>query len=431
MINVYSNSLILSITEGSTYIYEFIPSNSSLNSGLSNFIFESHIKDLNPSLNASNFYYLLTFQRDYWKAIDYWKNAIKWVNINKSTYITINKSEYDPLESGVVVGRRVYVVIKVVSVGVDSVVVNVTLSVVDGYARFGLRFSPLPVTDTGWSLKNEYYTSYFNHLNMSKLLTIDKNNHNTKDTTQSNLGEWPFWLKNTKNKYETILYNLDDYLFFPGFDLNFSGEARVIFLNTSRQSFSDFSIGNVRIKSADQIYSNKWLLPSEMKILNVTSEEKGHIIDSIENLYNSSEMKTVLNSSVIPLNIQYENNSIILFKDIISTSVDLSNKPWIYIKDAAMERSNYDKHHQMINIIRGIEYNRLKYFTAGFPNLKNVSYERNSGLLLYITVKINQLGSLDSIFPSVIVRAFGIVGFELTKYQEISMRLISIIKTSY
>ncbi|MGC9068937.1 MAG: hypothetical protein ACP5GU_09070 [Thermoprotei archaeon] len=50
--------------------------------------------------------------------------------------------------------------------------------------------------------------------------------------------------------------------------------------------------------------------------------------------------------------------------------------------------------------------------------------KRSNKLLLYITVKTDFLGSLDSILPSVIVRAFGLVGFEITRYSEVSMKLV-------
>ncbi|MGC8949613.1 MAG: hypothetical protein ACP5OK_09800, partial [Thermoprotei archaeon] len=100
---------------------------------------------------------------------------------------------------------------------------------------------------------------------------------------------------------------------------------------------------------------DNWFLPLEEKILNVTSEEKDYIINSIKNLYDTSEAKVSL-SSIIPLTMEYRNNSIILFKDIIPKFVNLTSKPWIYIKDAGTIKSNYDSQHQIIYITRGIEY---------------------------------------------------------------------------
>ncbi len=420
---MYLNTFTLKITEGSMYVYEILSNNSSLDNNLSNFIFEIHIKSLNPFLNASNFNYLMTVQKDYWKAVNSWNNAIRWSFVNGSTYITIGKSEYDLSEAGIVVCKRIYVVVRVSKVESDRMIVNVTLSMNGGYARFGLRFSPLPVTDSGWSVENGSYISHFNFLNMSKTLIINKNNHNTKDLTGFNLGEWPFWLKNTKSKYEAILYGLDDHSLFLDSNLTFSGKARIMLLNMSKSSPSKFLINNINIKSEDQIYSDNWFLPLEEKILNVTSEEKDYIINSIKNLYDTSEAKVSL-SSIIPLTMEYRNNSIILFKDIIPKFVNLTSKPWIYIKDAGTIKSNYDSQHQIIYITRGIEYDKLKYFTVGFPDLKNISYERSNKLLLYITVKTDFLGSLDSILPSVIVRAFGLVGFEITRYSEVSMKLV-------
>jgi len=57
-------------------------------------------------------------------------------------------------------------------------------------------------------------------------------------------------------------------------------------------------------------------------------------------------------------------------------------------------------------------------------NLKAVSYDKNSGVLLYITTSSeNSLASIYDIFPSVIMRAFNIIGFESSKYTEISLVL--------
>ncbi len=85
--------------------------------------------------------------------------------------------------------------------------------------------------------------------------------------------------------------------------------------------------------------------------------------------------------------------------------------------------------HQEITVVHGIEYDGAKYaIFGGSSGLKCVSYERNSGLLLYISVSNGDpFGVLNYIIPSVIARTFGIVGFEITKYSELSMKLVNYI----
>lgn len=419
---VYSNGS-LRIAEGSTYVYEIMP-NSNSSSGLSNFIFESHVKRINSHLNPNNYNYLVTVQKDYWKAV------------KEEKYKGFRISEYNSSETGNIVSEHMYIIIKIDSIKNDMLV-NVTLSFKKGYARFGLGFGLLPVTDTGWRLENESYISYFNVLNMSRILIVNRTNNNVQDEHNINLGEWPFWL-NTKNKYDLISYSFDDTAIIlnatgtimvgslKNASLSDYGVANMMFINASMSAPSGFSVGKIYISPEDQIYNNKWLLSDETIILNVTPEEKTHIMNLIKEFYNSSAAKEVLESSIFPLTMEYKNNSIIIDKDILPSLIDLNDKPWIYIKNA-ITSSYMLAAHQVINVKRGIEYDGSRYIIlGGFPGLKSLSYERTSGLLLYINVgNKDPFGSLSYIIPSVLTRAFGIVGFEITRYFELSMRLIN------
>ncbi|MGC8949533.1 MAG: hypothetical protein ACP5OK_09390 [Thermoprotei archaeon] len=428
VVGIYTMSYIylngsLRIIEGSTYVYEIIP-NSNLSSGLSNFIFGSHVKQLNSCLDPNNYNYFVTVQKDYWKAV------------KEEKYKGFRVSGYNSSESGNIVSEYMYIIIKIDSIKND-ILANVTLSFREGYARFGLGFGLLPVTDTGWKLENGSYVSYFNVLNMSRILIINRINNNVQDKHNTNLGEWPFWL-NTKNKYNLISYSFDDTAIIlnatgamivgslKNASLSNYGVANVIFVNSSISAPSGFSVGKIYISPEDQIYNNKWLLNDETIILNVTSEEKTHIMNLIKEFYNSSTAKEVLEFSIFPLTMEYRNNSIIIFNDILPNLIELNDKPWIYIKNV-ITSSRMLASHQVIDIKRGIEYNGSRYIVlGGFPGLNSVSYERTSGLLLYINVSNNDpFGSLNYIIPSVLTRAFGLVGFEITKYFELSMRLIN------
>ncbi|MGC8948419.1 MAG: hypothetical protein ACP5OK_03680 [Thermoprotei archaeon] len=413
----YVNRSTLKIAEGSMYVYEIIPYKLSSNN-LCKLVFESNIRKLNPELDVNKINYIITVQKDYEKAVG-----------NRTLYIYGS----DFSKSGIIASKDMYIIIKIDSVRSYSITVNVTLSMKDGYARFGTEYYPLPVTDTGWSLENGSYVSYFNSLNMSKLLVIDKSDHDVKDLAGYGLGEWPFWLKSVKGMYTAVLYGLDDMVNIEGFNVTkpLSGEARIIVLNMSSSAPMIFSVNNIHIKSDEQIYNNKKFLGSEMRILNVTSDEKEYAVSFLKKLddlckQNSGckEMKTY---AVFPSTLLYNNNTL-----IIKTSFDMTifnDKPWIFINDAASLSKVRDLpnigYHEVIEVMHGVEYKEHIYITNGFPDLESVSYDKNSMVLLYITVvnENNILGMLDAVLPSVIVKAFNII-FKSTKYSELSMRLI-------
>jgi len=411
----------IKIVEGSVYVYEIMPDNESLSNILSKSFFESHVKDLNSYLDVNEVNYIITVQKDYWKAVS-------------SKIISINGS--DPLETGMIACKNIYIIIKVDTIERDNIIVNITLSMRKGYAHFGIKYDPLPITDTGWYLKNEFYVSYFNSLNMSKLLIIDRRNHDVKDLMGFGLGEWPFWLKDIKTNYDAVLYGLDDTAFIEGFNVTkpLSGDARIIVLNMTSSAPTIFSINNIHINPENQIYTNKGLLGSEIRILNVTFDEKEQIMDLLRKLDTTCLQNTgcreIAMHTVFPGIIMYDNNSIII-KHGLPNIMNFNDKPWTYINDAAILAREYPilnmGYHKIITIMHGIEYKGSRYITIGFPDLEAVSYDKNSKLLLYISVKNknNIFGMLNTILPSVIVRAFGIAGFELTRYSELSMKLVN------
>lgn len=421
----------LKISEDSTYVYEILPKDLTSNDSLSSFLFGSHVKDLNSHLNANDVNYFITVHADYWDVINRYKAGVRWIWVNGSWHTMIDGVKYDSSRTGFIASKFMYIVIKIDSIKNDGIMVNVILSMKDGYAKFGLNFSPLPLTDTGWSLWNGSYVSSFSYLNMSKKLII-KNDHDTLDLFGTKLGEWPFWLRTTKSRNEVVLYGLND---FASFSPNepFFGDAKIIFINMSRTAPSDFRIDNIDIKSQEQIYNDKGFLGGVIKISNVTPEEKDEIVGFIKGIYETTEARKMLESSIFPLSIDYVNNTLIIFKDILPSIVDLRDKPWSYVSNAYTSEhvsEFYGVKKLVIDTIRGIKYDNKLYMTSGFIDLKNVSYERNTGLLLYLTAKTDATGALDSLLPSVIVRAFGIVGFELTKYSTLSITLVSYIPSS-
>jgi hypothetical protein len=90
-----------------------------------------------------------------------------------------------------------------------------------------------------------------------------------------------------------------------------------------------------------------------------------------------------------------------------------------------------EKSYKVLEFLSGVEYDGRRYITNGFLFLKAVSYEKRSGLLLYVTLNEDSMfGPLSLIFPSVITQAFDLTNFAIAKYSEISMQLVSIVGTS-
>ncbi|MGC8947880.1 MAG: hypothetical protein ACP5OK_00905 [Thermoprotei archaeon] len=419
------NKGLLNITEGSTYVYKLIPNNSSAVSEL--FIIKVH--SLNSHININDVNYYIVLKKDYWKSVS---DNIKIINVNAS-------------DVGRAVAKDIYIIIKITSIKENSIVTNVTLVMKKGYARFGPDFNPLPMTDTGWNYENGSFSSLFTSLNMSKVLIINRSNNNVKDLAGFNLGEWPFWIKNeSKNNFDAVLYGLDNMINVPSFNASkpLSGVATLLILNRSSNAPLNYLVNNINIDREDQIFTEKGLIPSEERIINVTPNEKDVVMNFVKSFianYSKQETaKNLLKSLIFPVTIEYENNSVIISKDRLSKLLDLHNKPWTYIKDAIVHEydstlplTSNEKSYKVLEFLSGVEYDGRRYITNGFLFLKAVSYEKRSGLLLYITLNDDSMfGPLSLIFPSVITQAFDLTNFAIAKYSEISMQLVSIVGTS-
>ncbi|MGB9730233.1 MAG: hypothetical protein ACPL1B_10280, partial [Thermoprotei archaeon] len=315
------NKGLLNITEGSTYVYKLIPNNSSAVSEL--FIIKVH--SLNSHININDVNYYIVLKKDYWKSVS---DNIKIINVNAS-------------DVGRAVAKDIYIIIKITSIKENSIVTNVTLVMKKGYARFGPDFNPLPMTDTGWNYENGSFSSLFTSLNMSKVLIINRSNNNVKDLAGFNLGEWPFWIKNeSKNNFDAVLYGLDNMINVPSFNASkpLSGVATLLILNRSSNAPLNYLVNNINIDREDQIFTEKGLIPSEERIINVTPNEKDVVMNFVKSFianYSKQETaKNLLKSLIFPVTIEYENNSVIISKDRLSKLLDLHNKPWTYIKDA-------------------------------------------------------------------------------------------------
>lgn len=349
----YKNYLTntLDITFGSTYVYDLI-SNSSLMG--SEWIFESHVKQLNSYLDPNKYNYFITIQKDYEKAVE-------------EKYRGIRIDGYNSSESGNIISEHIRIIIRVISIKNDFIIVNVTLMMRNGYARFGLGFDLLPITDTGWRLENESYISYFNVLNMSRILIINRINNNVQDAHGTNLGEWPFWLNTKYNNYYVVLYGINDIVNVIDFNSSksLSGLASLIILNTSSSASSDFIVNSISISASNQIYSNKSGLANELRIFNIKPNEKDQIINILKSIENSTEAKKLLKKSFFPRTIEYENDTIIINRDTLQDMISLTDKPWKYIRIAA-EQIISKKPYEVIEYERGVEYDGRIYLTNGF-----------------------------------------------------------------
>ncbi|MBC7092312.1 MAG: hypothetical protein H5T50_10485 [Nitrososphaeria archaeon] len=246
------------------------------------------------------------------------------------------------------------------------------------------------------------------------------------------MGEWPFWLNkhDLEQKFAIVLYRLEDWVqVMLDTTLDVKGVANIIFLNMSRNSLTDYVVGNVNLPNYMQIFNDKSIFPQEIIIPEVDEGTVEKIVEerklALEQICQCCGNKKLIESMIFPETYKYYNGTLKINSELLIKNLDFRDKPFKYL-DSLLTRKEVwrGKNFQVdvYTVYKGVEYDGKKYVTPGFIGLKNVIYSSN-GVLLYIGVE-DSIGMLTSVLPTFVIRAFGLIPESIANGGEISLKLI-------
>jgi len=404
---------------GLKLIYKVVPGDNQP-SWIAQSILISRLHDISSNLSSANFFVVL--HQNYFKYVDQVRLEGGVVDLNATSS-----------ESCDIASNGLNFVIAAQPQNGGSVRVDITISFIDGYAKCGLSYNPLPITNTGWVQCDAYYFSKFEFLNLTRSMVIDLTNSDCESLSGLQYGEWPFWLTKQElgDQNALLLYGINDIINVGISSPNrmFSGLASLLLLNLNQTASSPYLYGNVTISTNDQVFSDQGLIPDKKIIYNVKNSLEQAVVDLIEaSTQQCSQCNEILRSLVLPIKWQFWNGNVVMNNYSLTDIASEAPHPWSLVEDAASAQSTVlvsGQPHTLVEFYRGVHYGGLTYLTIGFPGLTSISYDRE-GVLLHIGVAINT-GRLISILPACLIRAFGIDPFfSMANSNSISLNLIGL-----
>ncbi|GEM_PF-2707164 len=412
-----SKMLKLVLREGMHLVYELEPYGSipKLPSFIINFHLNSIMKLLNLTRTSSDYNFYVQLYNDY-------------EELTAKPHVVLNVSKLCEI-----VSERLLVEVKVNNIESGKIAVILSLIFINGYVRCGSNFKPLPVIDGKWIKVGNDYVASFSRLILSRNFVILLDSFDVIDGCGEHYGEWIFWIRkqDLQQKHVLLLYSLIEpvQMEYPFNGSDIKGLANLILLNTSQKAPYEYRVGNYTFPNRNQIYTkgssilNVSALPNEKTLYNVSYGMAKRIIDKIKKCEN---LRII--AKLFPIIHEPETRKLILFKDIIPSIVNLSNKPWSYISNLTCRCRIATINGTSVRIcskVRGIRYYGNLYVAFINDGLEEISYS-TSGLLLYIKLHVNNGNLYYFALPYLIVKGFKITAQSRVAGSKLLIKLIGI-----
>lgn len=411
---------VFHIREGLRLVYELSPAGRE--PGISRYLIDTTRHDVEKSLNVSStidrYYFYFVLHPSYGELVDSFAE-------NNSVYL-------DKEKLCEVVSKRLLLVVEVLDMASGRATVKLTLAFIDGYARCGHRYAPLPAVDSRWIGHGKRLFASFNSLNISRTLIVRQSDHDVVSDDGERYGEWTFWIdeKLLNQSYVVLLYGLDD-LVKVGYssERELRGIAYLLLIGSSRVAPRDYIVGDMRFRGPDQVYAGGLeipALPIERTVSNITEGAAKQVVRKLLDKWRDLERVAAL----FPIIYEPEVRRLTLFRDLLPEIANLEGRAWEYVPAVTRYCLSENINGTFVKFCenhRGIVYNGHAYLAFINVGLEEASYLRN-GVLLFARFRAPN-GAIYGALPSALTRSFGILHTSRIGGSEISMSLIEVSST--